>query len=807
MWSDLRSAVRQFVGRPGFAAVAIVTLALGIGANTAVFSLVDGILLAPLPLTDDERLVWLGAHSEAGFDISVSIPNYYSWEEQNGVFEAFGARRGTTFNLTGGDRPERLGAAQVLGDFFGVAGRRPLIGRTIRPEETRRGAERLAVLSHGLWERRFGSDASLVGKAILLNGEPFTVVGVMPEDFFFATGTELWVPIGIDDSLPWETRGNSPGLYAVGRLRDGATVARARAEMERVGTAVQAETGWTGMPTVTPLREIFVGQIEPTILVLFGAVGFVLLIACVNLANLMLARAESRHREVAVRAALGAGRLRLIRQFLTESVLIAVAGGVCGIALASWSLDFLISGLALNDNIVDRVGIDATVLWFTLALSVSTGLLFGVVPALQTSRSALGESLKEGGRSPGMSGGGRLRSVLVVCEVAFAFFLLIGAGLMIRSFSELEAVDPGFSADNVVTMRVALPGNEYQDAEAWYSYFRRLLEQVEQLPGVTSAAVNNGVPLASGGTESGALPDSRPAEPDSFSSCLYQAVSADYFNTIGIPLRRGRAFNALDVETSPLVAVVDETMAEEFWPGEDPIGRRVAFEFTGDQDAFEPTWREVVGVVGHVRHYEMRAPSRVQIYVPYTQPPMWFADRRPPMALFLKTQGDPATWVPAVRAEVASLDPNLPVYDVMTMDEVLFRELGGDRLLSGVLTAFAALALLLATIGIYGVMAYAVSRRTHEIGVRMALGAQMNNVMRLVMRRALVLTGTGLLVGVPVALLLSRFLTTLLYEVGATDLATFGTVALLLSLVAVAASYIPARRATKVDPVVALRIE
>ena len=617
--ADLRYAARQLVHRPGFAAVAILTLGLGIGANTAIFSLVNGILLAPLPLADDDRLVFIGGRSEAGFDISVSLPNYYSWEEQNGVFEAFGARRGTTFNLTGGDRPERLQGEQVLGDFFGVSGRQPFVGRTIRPEETARGADRIAVLSHGFWERRFGSDPDVIGEAVVLNGSPFTVIGVMPEDFFFSPGTEVWVPMGIDDLLPWENRGNSPGMYALARLQPGATLDQARADMARVGLAVQQDTGYTGMPTLTGLREIFVGDIEPALLVLFGAVGFVLLIACVNIANLLLARGETRQREMAVRAALGAGRGRLIRQLLTESVLLAVAGGALGIVLARWGVQFLVAGLPLGDDMLGRVTVDIPVLLFTLGLSVVVGLLFGVVPAFLASRVALGETLKEGGRTPGMAGGhGRLRSALVIGEVALALVLLIAAGLMIQSFARLQAVDPGFRAEQVVTMQVGLPDADYPDTRAWIDFYDRLLDRVRPLPGVAASAVNNGIPLASGGTESGSIPETRWRQLDMMASCLYQAVSADYFDTIGIPLRRGRTFTGRDDTSATLVAVVDETMAEQFWPDEDPLGQRVAFEFEGTRDDPVPIWREVVGVVGHVRHYELRSPSRIQIYVPHT---------------------------------------------------------------------------------------------------------------------------------------------------------------------------------------------
>jgi putative ABC transport system permease protein len=763
-----------------------------------------------LPFEDPEQLAFLAARSEAGYDISVSIPNFHSWEAENRLFESMGASRGTTLNLTGGDQPERLEGQMVLGDFFGVLGRTPILGRALEGDQTRRGAERLAVVSHGLWQRRFGADPDFVGQTVLLDGQPFTVTGVMPEDFIYPTPTtDVWVPMGVyADTLPWDNRGNSPGIYAVARMSPGVTLDAARADMESVGKRVQEETGWPGMPTVTSLRDRALGSIEPVLLVLFGAVAFVLLIACANVANLLLARGEDREREIAVRTALGAGRGRIIRQLLTESVALSVVAGALGTLLAYWGIAALVASLPSAVPLVDRVGLDPRVLGFTLALSILTGVVFGLVPALQSSRFDLHDSLKEGGRGSNLgTRRGWLRNALVVSEVAIALVLLVSAGLLIQSFSRLRAVEPGFRAESVVNMRISLPTSEYSDTTQWYEFYERFLERVETLPGVVSAAVNNGVPLASGGTESGALPDSRPLSENSMESCLYQAVSPDYFETLGIPLLRGRAFSGQDREERPLVAVVDETMAREFWPGEDPVGRRVAFEYQGSGDAPEPIWREVVGVVGHVRHYELKSESRVQIYVPYTQPPIWFESRRRPMAVFVKTRIEPASIVPVVRSELRALDPNLPMYDIQTMEEVVSQEVGTDRMFSGVLSIFAAVAMLLAAVGIYGVLSYTVSRRTHEIGVRLALGAGTGDVIRLILRRSLLLTAAGLGIGLAAAFAATRVLAGALFEVSATDPVTYGGVGLLLAFVALMASYIPARRATRVDPVIALRYE
>ena len=591
-------------------------------------------------------------------------------------------------------------------------------------------------------------------------------------------------------------------------MRAGVTFEQAAADMERVGQQVRADTGWPGMPTVTPLREVLVGDLRPALLVLFGAVGFVLLLACVNLASLLTARADARRREFALRGSLGAGRGRLVRQLLTESIVMALGGGLLGIALARGLLPVLASELPLRVVLNAQIGLDARVLLFTLVVSVLTGLLFGVLPALGASRVSLVDALKGAGQGTGPGAGpGRIRSGLVVGELALALVMLVGAGLMLRSFSQLQAVDPGFRTAGIVTMWVSLPDAEYSDTAAWMRLYERLLERVEALPGIRGVGMNNVIPLGTGGSESEALPDNRPVEFESTASALFQTVNGAYFETLGISLLRGRTFDRRDLDARAHVAIIDETMADAFWPGEGsnrpPRGVRVRRR--SGQHRADLAHR--VGVVGHVRHYDLRLPSRVQIYVPFTQPPTYFDRRRWPMSLFVETDGNSTNAIGAVRGELARLDPNLPLHTVRTMDEILTAEVGTDRLLSGVLTIFAFLALLLAAIGTYGVMAYTASRRTHEIGVRMALGARAVDVVLLVQRRTLVLVGAGLAIGLVAATALSRVMSSVLFELSAGDPATFATVTVILAVVALAAGYLPARRAARVDPLAALRCD
>ena len=682
------------------------------------------------------------------------------------------------------------------------------IGRVLTREETLRGADRQAVVSYGFWQRTLGGSGDAVGKAVTLDGQPFTVIGVMPQDFYYPTpDTEIWLPMGVyAASLPWDSRGNSPGIAVVARRKADVSVERAIADMEAVGKRVQADTEFTGMPLTQDLRTAFLGDVESLLFIVFFAVTLVLLIACANVAGLLLARSEGRRREMALRAALGAGRGRVLQQLLTESTLLGLLGGALGIGLAYAALQALLVSLPGQFPLVERIGISPTVLGYSVFVSLLTGVVFGLAPAFQASRVQLDATLREGGRS-GSGRSHRLRSVLVSAELALALVLLIVAGLLLRSFTELARVDPGFQTESVLNFRLSLPQSEYDSLEAWSRFYERFVERIQVLPGVRSAAINNGIPLAGYGSESGVIPDSRPLEQDSFVSCLYQAVSPDYFQTLGIPLLQGRSFETRDRAERPQVAIIDETMAREFWPDESPIGRRVAFEFRGTRESPEPVWREVVGVVGHVRHYELRSESRVEIYVPFTQPPIYMENRRPAMAVYLKTDGDPTRLVAPIKNQLAALDPNLPIYDVQTMDDVLHQQVGNDRIMSSILAIFAGVALLLAAVGVYGVIAYAVSQRTREIGLRMALGARASDVVRMVLKRSVVMTTLGLGAGLALAALAARSLGSFLFEVDANDPLTFAGITGLLFVVALLASYLPARRATRVNPTVALRYE
>jgi putative ABC transport system permease protein len=806
---NLRYALRGFRRSPGFTLVVVLTLALGIGANTAIFTVVNAVLLRPLPMADDARLTFMQMRSEEGHESSVSIPNYFSWNELNRVYSSTGLFRTSNVNLGGDNEPERLLSVQVLGELWQTLGRAPLLGRTFAGTETLRGAERVAVISHGLWQRRFGGDPEALGTKIVLDGEPFSLIGVMPADFFFPfPESEIWLPMGVyADVLPWEIRGNSPGSYAIGRLRDDVDLDQARQDMRRVGGLVNEEFGDRLTPEVEALRERFLGDIRTGLVLIFAAVGFVLLIACANVANLLLSRAESRQREVAVRCALGAGNAQILRQMATESLTLALAGGLAGAALGWAGLQALVAALPADTPFLDRITIDSRVLLFTLLVSLGTGLVFGLAPGLHLLRADLRGSLKEGGGRSGGRGGGRLRAALVVTEVAMALVLLFGATVMMRSFSRLQTVDPGFDARNVLTLRISPPMSSYPDTGSQVRLFESVVERASAIPGVEAAAVNNGVPLASGGTESGSIPEGRPLEAESFESCLYQAASADYFRAMGIPLLKGRGFESADTSESVQVALVDETMARKFWPDEDPIGRKVAFEFRGSREAPEPVWRDVVGVVGHVRHYELRSPSRVQIYVPFTQPPIWFDNRPATMAVFLKTRSQPESVLPAFRSALREIDASLPLFGVQTMEDVLVQEVANDRLVGSNLGVFAALALTLAAIGLYGVMAYAVAQRTHELGLRMALGAPRQDILKLVLSGALRLVGIGIVIGLVLVAAAGRLLKGFLFEVSAADPITLISIVVLLLAVGLLASTVPAWRASRIDPLFALRYE
>jgi len=801
LWQDLRYGFRMLARNPGFTAVAVLTLALGIGANTAIFSVVNAVLFQPLDYEEPDRLYLLWTTNPGwARPESASLPDFLDWREQNQVFEDLAAISRRSLNLTGDGEPERLIGSYVSSSFFSLLRVQPSAGRGFLPGEDAPGAEHVAVLGYGLWQRRFGADPSLVGKTISLNGNDHTVVGIAPEDFQLFQGTDLWLPLALDASQPQFGR-RSDFLRVLGRLKPDVREDRAQAEMTTIAKRLEQEYPQTNTNigvVLVPLHEHFVGNVRPALLVLLGAAGFVLLIACANVANLLLARAASREKEVAIRAALGASRFRLVRQLLTESVLLALLGGSGGLLLAMWGTDGLVRLSPAGLPRLNEIAVNEWVLGFTLLVSVIAGVLFGLVPALHASRLEMHESLKEGGRGSADQGGRRrLRSVLVVSEVALALMLLIGAGLMITSVYRLQQVSPGFNTENLLVGRVNLPAAKYSNPSEILGFSEQLIERLEGMPGIRAVTTTDDYPLSSGSYLSFVV-EGRPAPPPSqVVDAIVISVTPGYHRALGILLVRGRAFTRQDGPGDRLVVVINQAMAKKHFPSEDPIGQRLAYDGPDGQ----PNWREIVGVVADVRHEGLDQDAYPEFHMPFSQKPSRG------MTVLVRTESDPSALVGAVRGAVQAIDPNQPVYAVRTMDTILSRSVAQQRFTMVLLGMFATVALVLAAIGIYGVISYSVSRRTHEIGIRMALGAQPRDIFRLVVGQGMVLTLIGVGVGLAGAFALTRFLESLLFGVSATDPATFAGVALLLAAVALLACYLPARRATKVDPLVALRYE
>ena len=810
---DLRYALRGLGKSPGFTAVAVITIALGVGANTAMFSVVDAVLLSPLPYRDPSGITMIWSRwSDFPDRTWISVPEYYLYKERTKSFADVAAWSGSGVNLTGGDAPERVQGAGVTANLFAVLGVEAAHGRTFRPDEDQPGKDGVVVLSDGLFHRRFGGDPAVVGRSIDLNGEPRLVVGVMPPgfalplDFRGARPSELWFPDDMDRAAaePFPLNGGSHGWYGVARLAPGSTPASAAAELRSTFARLTAEGVYLAdrrfEALVVPVVEEVTGQVRPAVLVLLGAVAFVLAIACANVASLLLARRETREREIAVRTALGASRRDLLRQLLTESLLLAGLGGLLGLWLAGLALDLLVRLDPASVPRLAQAAIDGRVLAFTLGVTFLTGLLFGLAPALQSAAVHALPGLKEGGRTTAGVGRRSARRALVVVEVALAVVLVTGAGLMIRTVQRMLAVDPGFRSDGVLTMRLTAPSTSYPEPADVAAFYAELLGRVRALPGVRAAGGTSSLALTAELGDWGFMIEGRPAEEGNNPKGDWLAVTPGYFESLGIRLVAGRLLTAADDRAAPLVAVINEELARAYWPDGDALGKRI---LSGD----DRKTMTIVGIVADVRHNALTARPRKAWYRPYAQfaETAGFIPRS--LSLVIRSASDPAALVAPVSATIRGLDQAMPVAEVRTMDEVIGAATAQSRFTMLLLLAFGTLALALASIGIYGVMSYSVARRTHEIGVRIALGAQKGRVLKDVVGEAMLLTGLGLVFGLGGALALSGALSRLLYEVSATDPATFAGVAAVLAAVALAASVLPGHRAATVDPVVALKGE
>lgn len=805
IFADIRFGLRSLRKRPGATLIALVTLALGIGVNTAIFSAVDSILLRPLPFHDPASLVSVWEKTPAqGIQQNQAAPaNFFDIRNQNQSFEALGAYGPLDINLTGSGDPERLDGQLVTANVFSILGVAPALGRTFLPNEDQPGQEHVVVLSDAVWQRRFNRDPSILNRNITLNGESFTVVGVMPRDFFFPLReTEMWVPWAME---PDQASGRGDHYLAlVARLKPQVTVERANADLDAIAQRLSAEYPRTNEGlgfTARSLHRDYVGDLRLPMLILFGAVGLVLLIACANVANLLLAQATTRRKEIAIRIALGARRWTIVRQMLVESLLLASGGGVLGVVGAFWGVQALAKLLPESLSKLQGVAIDARVLLFTLGVSVLTAIVFGGVPALLASRTTPGATLSDVARDmAGGTSGRHVRRVLVVSEVALAVVLLVSAGLLIRSFQLLRQVEPGFKSENALTMRMVLPFPKYSKAESRRAFYDEVLRQVKEVPGVDAAGMITFLPLSFNGMNFSFSVEGRATPSDmKLPFALFRVVSPDYFRAMGIPLLRGRYFEGHDTPDVTPVIVINRRLAEQYWPGEEAIGKRLKVGPVDSPNA----WLTVVGVVGDVRQTGLYE-QKLEFYVPYMQ------ERRSFMAprdLVVRTKADQAVIAAAVRKAVWSVDKDQPVSNVRTLDQVFAAAISQERFQALMLGLFAALALVLACVGLYGVISYSVVQRTHEIGVRMALGAQPVDVLRLVIRQGMLLTFAGLVIGVLAGTFVTRVLTDMLFGVTPRDPITFVGVPVLLLVVAFLACYIPARRATRIDPLVALRYE
>ena len=801
---DLKYGLRQLHRNPGFTVVAIITLALGIGANTAIFSVVNAVLLRALPYKDAGQLVmiWETEPSAPGQTFPDTGPDFKDWMAQNKVFQGMAAGTIDNATLTSAGEPLKISGAEVWPGIFKMLGVEPHRGRTFASDESHPGHDHVVILTYGLWQRAFGGEPGVVGRKITMNGEAYNVIGIMPQSFRFpeiwGSKPEYWAPLNLGQPA-WRKNRGSHWIWVMARLKPGVTLAQARAEMETLSTRIahQYPTSNTGViAKVHTLRGVLTRRVRPALLVLLAAVGFLLLIACVNVVNLLLARAIARQREIAVRLAVGSGRWRLVRQLLTESVLLFMIGGAAGLAIGATALRLLLHAAPAGyiPNVM-HVQLDSTVFIFIFLVAFLAGAVGGLIPALQSSRTDLQGTLKEGGRALSSSHH-RARSLLTTGEVALALVMLAGSGLAIRSLARLLGVHAGFDADHVLTVSLSLPQASYSKDAQVAAFYQHLLARIRALPGVVSAAAGSELPLF-GGRNGTVYTEGQPIPKSQWSSPLveWNNITPDFFRTLHIPLLKGRDFTLADAQKSELVAIINETMARHFWPNQNAVGKRFS------QGYEHPKWITVVGVAGDVREFGLERPPIPEVYFPEYQ------STRPGMALVLRTATPPLNQVTAVRGALRSLDKDLPVYAVRDLAQLVSKSSAQQRFVALLLTLLAAVALVLAAIGIYGVVAYSAASRQHEIGIRMALGAEKRDVLIMVVRQGLKLALIGVAIGVGGALVLTRFLASLLYGVKATDPLTFIAVSLILIIVALAACYIPARRASKVDPMVALRYE
>jgi putative ABC transport system permease protein len=805
--SDLKYGFRLIIGNPVFSVVVVVALALGIGANTAIFSVLNAVLLKPLPYERPEQLVtmWqrfsgIGVPKDQNW---TSAPEFTDVRRLQSSFSDIAAMQSASFTMLVGDTPERVLGQFVTPGFFQLLGVTPALGRTFSAEEEQQGKEFVVVMSHGLWQRRFASDRTIIDRTLNLNGRPYQVIGVAPPGFRdpMQPEAEMWAALSFTNQQL--TQRGSHGLLVIARIKPELTIEQARSDMARVSERIiegapdypYAKFGYRVL--INPLLEEYVGDIRPALMLLMGSVGLVLLIACTNVANLLLVRASAREREIGIRTALGASRARLIRQMLTESIVLSLVGAALGVALARIGVSILSTMAAQSFPRLADTRIDITALVFTIAVALGTGVLFGLVPAFQSARGSTQDVLKEGSQASTVGRGRlRLRRVLVAAEVALSLLLLVGAGLLIKSFMRLQTVDAGFDPSGVLTMRVVIPSARYTQPDQVRTFYREVLRRVSALPGVTSVGASNGIPLSgSGGSGTTTIDNPAFADERGTPEADQRTVTPGYFEAMGMTLLSGRLFDERDSDTGQPVAIIDETMARTFWPNEDPIGKRIK---RGGRQSTQP-WLTIVGVVRHVRYRTLEEPSRVQLYMPHAQTPTTG------MSLAIKTTVDPRTLSNAIQREVVAIDREQPVWAIRTMDELMATSVMRRQLIMTLLTLFAGIALALAAVGIYGVISYWVTQRSHEIGIRVAIGASRLDILRMVLGQSMSVVLIGVAIGLAGAFALTRLLGTLLYNVSTTDVATFGVYSVVLVLVGLLSSYLPARRATRIDPVTMLR--